>query len=95
MVERRKFSPEFKAEAVRLVKERGVTQAQAARDLGIHLTVLGKWVRKAGPTPKAPAMMMRDTEPGEVVRLRREVAQLRAERDLLKKAAAYFAKEAT
>ena len=95
MLERKIYSPEFKAEAVRLVRERGVAATQAAKDLGVHYNVLCKWVRKAAPATKGPAIVGGDAEQAELIRLRRENAQLRAERDLLKKAAAYFAKEAT
>ena len=49
---RRSFSREFKFEAVKLVKERGVSVTQAAKDLGISQSVLGRWVREAGADPK-------------------------------------------
>jgi transposase len=49
---RRSFSREFKFEAVKLVKERGVSVAQAAKDLGISQSVVGRWVREAGADPK-------------------------------------------
>ena len=94
MLQRRIFSPEFKAEAVRLVNERGVSATQAAKDLGVHYNVLRKWIRKALPTKKTEAALPTANEQAELVRLRREVAQLKLERDILKKAAAYFAKEA-
>ena len=51
-MERRKFSREFKLEAVRLVRERGVTVAQAARDLDLHVNVLRKWVREQSADPQ-------------------------------------------
>jgi transposase-like protein len=54
MVQRRIFSPEFKAEAVKLVNERGVAKSQAARDLGIHLSVLRYWIGKIGREVQAP-----------------------------------------
>ena len=56
-MERRKFSREFKLEAVRLVVERGVSFAQAARDLDLHVNVLRKWVREqaADPLRRFPA----------------------------------------
>jgi len=50
-MERRKFSREFKLEAVRLVRDRGVTSAQASRDLGVHANVLRKWVRELETDP--------------------------------------------
>ena len=96
-MQRRKFSREFKLEAVRLVRERGVTVAQAARDLDVHENVLRKWVREfdADPRQAFPGPGQMKPEQLEIDRLRREVAKLKAERDILKKAAAYFAKEAT
>ena len=95
-MQRRKFSREFKLEAVRLVRERGVTAAQAARDLDVHEDVLRKWVREfdADPRQAFPGPGQMKPEQLEIDRLRKEVAKLKAERDILKKAAAYFAKEA-
>lgn len=92
---RRQFSREFKLEAVRLVKERGVTAAQAARDLDVHENVLRKWVREmvADPLQAFPGKGVMKPEQAEIDRLRKEVAKLKMERDILKKAAAYFAKE--
>ena len=92
---RRKFSREFKREAVHLVTHRGVSVAQAARDLDLHATVLRRWVREFGDSPDGafPGNGQMKPEDEEVRRLRREVAKLKAERDILKKAAAYFAKD--
>ena len=92
---RRQFSCEFKREAVQLVLERGVSVAQAARDLDLHQTVLRRWVRQYCDAPEAafPGQGQLRPEDEEVRRLRREVAKLKAERDILKKAAAYFAKD--
>ena len=94
---RRKFSREFKLEAVRLVKDRGVSVAQAARDLDLHENVLRKWIRELGADPlhAFPGHGQMKPEQLEIERLRREVTKLKAERDILKKAAAFFAKEAT
>jgi transposase len=96
-MQRRKFSREFKLEAVNLVRERGVTVAQTARDLDVHENVLRKWVRELGKDPKHafPGHGQMKPEQLEIDRLRKEVAKLKAERDILKKAAAYFAKEVT
>ncbi len=93
---RRIFSREFKVEAVRLVKERGVTVAQACRDLDLHENVLRRWIREltADPAQAFPGHGQQKPEQLEIERLRREVAKLRAERDILKKAAAFFAREA-
>ena len=95
-MQRRKFSREFKLEAVNLVRERGVTVAQAARDLDVHYSMLRNWVREAGADPKHafPGQGQMKPEQLEIDRLRKEVVRLKAERDILKKAAAYFAREA-
>ena len=95
MATRRQFSREFKLEAVRLVQDRGVTVAQAARDLDVHENVLRKWVREMAADPKQafPGQGMMKLEQGEIERLKKEVVKLRMERDILKKAAAYFAKD--
>ena len=97
MQKRRNFSRAFKLEAVRLVKERGVSVAQAARDLDLHENVLRKWIREVSADPQQafPGQGQMKPEQLEIARLRKEVAKLKAERDILKKAAAFFAKEAT
>ena len=94
---RRSFGREFKLEAVRLVRERGVSVAQAARDLDVHPNMLRKWVKDftADPTQAFPGQGQMRPEQAEIERLRREVQKLKAERDILKKAAAYFAKDHT
>ncbi len=96
-MQRRKFSREFKVEAVKLVRERGVSSAQAARDLGVHDNVMRKWVKEFGSDPEQafPGQGQMKPEQQEIERLRREVNKLKAERDILKKAAAYFAREVT
>jgi transposase len=92
---RRQFSREFKLEAVRLVKDRGVSVRQAARDLDVHENVLRKWVRElaADPQQAFPGKGVMKPEQAEIDRLKKENAKLRMERDILKKAAAYFAKD--
>lgn len=96
-MQRRRFSREFKLEAVKLIRERGVSAAQAARDLDVHENVLRKWVKEFGsdPVQAFPGHGQMKPEQQEIERLRREVNKLKAERDILKKAAAFFAKEAT
>jgi len=92
---RRKFAREFKLEAVRMVRDRGVAVAQAARDLDVHENVLRKWVKElaADPGHAFPGHGQMKPEQLEIERLRREVAKLKAERDILKKAAAYFPRD--
>lgn len=86
-MQRRKFSREFKLEAVKL--------AQAARDRDVHANVLRKWIREAEGDPGSafPGHGNLRPEQQEIERLRRELARMKAERDILKKAAAYFAKD--
>src|SRR5438874_12555877 len=94
-MERRKFTREFKLEAVRLIKERGVSYAQASQDLGVHTSQLRDWVKKFADDPQHafPGQGQMKPEQLEIAQLKREVIRLKAERDILKKAAAYFAKE--
>ena len=95
MVRRRAFTREFKLEAVKLVRDRGVSSAQASRDLGVHANVLRKWIKEFEDDPGQafPGQGQMKPEQAEIERLRKEVAKLKAERDILKKAAAYFAKD--
>ena len=92
---RRTFSPEFKLEAIKLVRERGVTISQAAKDLDLHQNVLRKWVRDHAEngTRAFPGRGKQRPDDAEVPRLRRELAKTKAERDILKKAIAFFTKE--
>jgi transposase len=94
---RRIHSREFKLEAVRLIRDRGVSFTQASRDLDVHENVLRKWVKDfdADPSQAFPGQGQMKPEQLEIERLRREVIKLKAERDILKKAAAYFAKDPT
>jgi transposase len=87
---RRKFSEEFKAEAVRLVLEQGLTPAQASRDLGVGLSTLDKWVK--AKREQGGGESLSEDERTELKRLRKEVSVLRMERDILKKATAFFSK---
>ena len=92
---RKVYTREYKIEAVRLTTEGGVTVAQAARDLEINESILYNWRRQfrqwgAGPGAGKEALSQAE----EVQRLRRENAKLREERDFLKKAAVWLAKEA-
>ena len=96
-MERRKFTREFKLEAVKLIRERGVSVALASLDLGVHQSQLRDWVKKFADDPQHsfPGHGQMKPEQLEIARLKREVTKLKAERDILKKAAAYFAREST
>lgn len=95
MTKRRQHTKEFKTEAVKLVTERGVSRAQAARDLGIHYNVLSNWIREFASDPEFsfPGHGKMKPEQAEIARLKKEIAKLKTERDILKKAAAFFARE--
>jgi transposase len=93
---RRHFTPEYKAEVVRVVQTGGKTAGQVARDLGLTETSVRAWVRQAEiDGGKGPAGALTTGEREELAALKREVKTLRMEREILKKAAAFFAKETT
>lgn len=95
-MQRRHFTQEFKTEAVRQALMPGMSKAQVAQDLGLHSNVLRKWIRLSqgenNPKPvkavESAAELARENQ-----RLQRELARVKMERDILKKATAYFAKE--
>jgi transposase len=91
---RRSFTEEFKAEAVRLVREGTKSLPQLAKDLDLTESALRQWVHQADKAEgKAAPEALSQAEREELVHLRRENRQLLMERDFLKKAAAFFAKE--
>jgi transposase len=96
---RRQFTPEFKLEAVRLAENTGKPLSQIARELGIRPSMLRSWKRlsetRAGLTPGDvfPGNGKLSSHEEEIRRLRRELDQVKQERDFLKKATVYFAKE--
>ena len=93
---RRKFSPEFKAEAVKLVQDSGKSIGEVARDLDLTESSLRNWVKQAEiDGGRGPADALTSEEKEELRRLRRENKTLKMERDILKKATAFFAKEST
>ena len=93
---RRKFTAEFKAEAVRLCQVGDRSVGQVARDLDLTETALREWVKAAAiDAGKGPAGALTTAERDELTRLRRENKRLQMEREILKKAAAFFAKEST
>lgn len=91
---RRQFTDEFKAGAVRLVLVEGRTVTQVAQDLDLTRSALDTWVQQArAEAGKGPPAVLTSAEREELARLRRENRVLKMERDILKKAAAFFAKE--
>ena len=93
---RRTYTREFKTEAVKLVTEQGYSVAEAARSLGVHETLLRSWKHalESQGTDAFPGQGNPPAIEEELRRLRAENKRLLAERDILKKAAAFFAKEA-
>lgn len=94
---RRSFTPEFKREAVKLAEQPGRSLTAAARELGIERSVLKRWVENfaAGRYEKDKALPLKAAQQQENEQLRRELAKVRMERDILKKALGFFAKEST
>jgi transposase-like protein len=91
---RRKFTPEFKAEAVALAKQPGQSIAKVAKSLDLTETALRSWVKQADTDAgKGPAGALTTAEKHELAALRKEVRQLRMEREILRKATAFFARE--
>jgi transposase len=93
--ERKKYTPEFKMDAVRLVTEQGYKASEAARNLGVNISTLNRWKKElaAEGTNAFPGKGHLSPEKEELKRLRKENQRLKMERDILKKAAAFFAKE--
>ena len=91
---RRKFSAEFKAETVRLVRDSDKSVTTIARELDLTETALRRWVQQAEvDAGRGAPGALTTSEREELVQLRRETKRLRMERDILKKATAFFAKE--
>jgi transposase len=88
---RRKFTDEFKAETVKLVRESGRTVGSVARELDLTETAVREWVKKAERS--GAANTLNADERVELRRLRKEIQELRMEKEILRKATAFFAKE--
>jgi transposase len=92
---RRKFGAEFKREAVRQALQPGNAVATIAQDLGVHESVLRRWLKEygSGPADKATERPLKNAQTQEIDRLKRELVRVKMERDIIKKALGYFAKD--
>jgi len=95
MEPKQNYTPEFRAEAVKVVLEQGLSLTEAAHRLAIPKGTLATWVNKArgGKVPTEPGARGVAELEAEIRRLRKELAETQREREIVKKAAAYFAKE--
>ena len=94
MTKRRRFTKDFENEAVRLALTSGRTQREIAEDLGVGLSTLVRWIgRSRGRAAEGTGGPAETDSPAELKRLRRENEILRQERDILKRATAFFARE--
>jgi transposase len=91
---RRRFDEDFRAGAVRIVRETNRPIAQVARDLGINAGTLGNWVNADRRQRERGGGALSEAERAELVRLRKENAELAMERDVLKRSVALWVKEA-
>jgi transposase len=88
---RRRFTAEFKSETVKLVRQSDRSMSDIARELGISAKSVGEWVRLASESESAGGVS--EDEGAELKRLRKENSELRMEKEILRKATAFFAKE--
>jgi transposase len=94
MTQQRRFTREFEEEAVRLVRTSGRTQREVADDLGIGLSTLVRWIGRQRDRQSRESVEVGQADvAAELKRLRRENEILRQERDILKRATAFFARE--
>lgn len=95
MSKRRKYSPEFKRGAVEQTRQSEVSFAQIARELGISGSLLTRWVREAGAAGRQAFGGTGNPKDEEVAQLKRELARVKKERDFLREAATFFARESS
>lgn len=93
MSKRRKYSQEYKYEAVQLVQQSNVPASEIARNLGINANMLRRWVKEYSQPSKRAFPGHGNPRDEEVAQLRKELLQVKRERDFLREAATYFAKE--
>ena len=88
---RQRYTEDFKVEAVKQITERGHSVPELAKRLGVTTNSLYKWVKRYGESPERAAAIR--AEQAETQRLRKDLKRVTEERDILRKAAAYFAKQ--
>jgi transposase len=93
MSQRRKYSPDYKQETVRLVQQSDIPVSQIAQNLGINDNMLRRWVKQAPELGKRAFPGHGNPRDEEIARLQRELRQVKKERDFLREAVTYFAKE--
>jgi len=93
MERRRKFSDEYKREAVQMATQPGVTKSQVARELGINANLLGRWCRDCQANGAAAFPGQGKPRDEEMASLKRELSRVKKERDFLREAATFFARE--
>ncbi len=93
MPKRRKYSGEFKSEAVALSNHADVTKAQIGRELGINPNMIARWARELGDAGKKAFLGQGKVRDEEMAALKRELGRVRKERDFLREAATFFAKD--
>ena len=92
-MQRRRFTPEYKQEAVQLAQQSDIPISQVAKNLGINDNVLRRWIKEFTDPSKKPFTGHGSPRDEEMARLKKELQQVKKERDFLKEAAAYFARE--
>jgi transposase len=90
---RRQYSKEYKQEAVQLMQQSNISVSEVARNLGINDNMLRRWIKEFSEPTKTAFTGQGTPRDEEVARLKRELAQVKKERDFLREAAAYFAKQ--
>ena len=93
MASRRKFSDEYKREAVRLATQPGVTKSQVASELGLNANLLSRWCKNFSANGAAAFPGQGNPRDEEMTQLKRELARVKKERDFLREAASFFARE--
>ena len=90
---KKKFTEEFRREAIKLVTEQGYSQSEAVKSLGVNSKNISRWVKESPLKKHSPAIQTKQDVTEELNRLRKENHRLKLEREILKKAAAFFANE--